>query len=268
MAETPTQKPRRGRSPNYPGTSLGECIDRARQLYKAETKHPTPVVTILGHWGYKPKSGPGWSLLASLKNFNLLVDQGSGQDRKARLTDEALAIIQDEREDSTDRIRAIQEAALRPNLHRKLWDEYQGTLPSDGNLRFSLLREHHFTESGAAQFIRQFKSTLDFAGLLNGGMLTPEDEDNGGAEGEELMESGTTTFEKPPGKETLPAQTKVIQLPIAPKEWAALQAPFPLTEDKWTQMLAVLNAMKPALVSEERNTDERSSDNGAEGSDS
>ena len=39
-----------------------------------------------------------------------------------------------------------------------------------------------------------------------------------------------------------------MQLPIAPSEFAALQAPFPLTEAKWDQMLAVLNAMKPALV--------------------
>jgi hypothetical protein len=31
-------------------------------------------------------------------------------------------------------------------------------------------------------------------------------------------------------------------------EWAILEAAFPLTESKWAQMLAVLQAMKPALV--------------------
>lgn len=44
--------------------------------------------------------------------------------------------------------------------------------------------------------------------------------------------------------------TRVVQLPISATEWAALQAPFPLTEERWAQMLAVLNAMKPALVAE------------------
>ena len=62
-----------------------------------------------------------------------------------------------------------------------------------------------------------------------------------------------TALETPPGKSAGgKPQTKVIQLPIAPEEWAALQAPFPLTEEKWTQMLAVLEAMKPALVTEEQ----------------
>jgi hypothetical protein len=32
--------------------------------------------------------------------------------------------------------------------------------------------------------------------------------------------------------------------------WATLQAAFPLTEEAWEQMLAVLKAMKPGLVSE------------------
>ncbi len=41
---------------------------------------------------------------------------------------------------------------------------------------------------------------------------------------------------------------RVIQVPLSATEWAALQAPFPLTPAKWEQMLTVLNAMKPALV--------------------
>lgn len=42
-----------------------------------------------------------------------------------------------------------------------------------------------------------------------------------------------------------------IQLPVATGEWVILQAAFPLTERKWSQMLAVLNAMKPAIVIED-----------------
>ena len=42
--------------------------------------------------------------------------------------------------------------------------------------------------------------------------------------------------------------TRTIQLPLSISEWATLEAGFPLSETKWNQMLAVLTAMKPALV--------------------
>lgn len=178
MVEQTTQsKPKRGRSPNYPGVALGEAIERARSLYRAETRNTAPVDAILGHWGYSPKSGPGWSVLAALKKFGLLVDEGSGQSRKARLTDDALAIILDEREDSTDRQAIIQRAALLPVLHATLRKEFPDSLPSDASLRFKLLREHGFTQSGATEFIEEFKSTLAYAGLLNDGKLSTEEED-------------------------------------------------------------------------------------------
>lgn len=45
---------------------------------------------------------------------------------------------------------------------------------------------------------------------------------------------------------TLPS----IPIPFSPTEWASLQARFPLTEEKWQQMLDVLTAMKRGLVTE------------------
>ena len=41
---------------------------------------------------------------------------------------------------------------------------------------------------------------------------------------------------------------KSVQLPLSVSEWATLQAAFPLSEAAWKQMMAVLTAMKPALV--------------------
>ena len=68
-----------------------------------------------------------------------------------------------------------------------------------------------------------------------------------------------------PSTDTKKHASRVIQLPISQTEWAALQAPFPLTADQWRQMLAVLEAMKPALVGEEANG--RDPDSSPEGSD-
>jgi hypothetical protein len=40
-----------------------------------------------------------------------------------------------------------------------------------------------------------------------------------------------------------------IQIPYALNNWAKLEAGFPMSEGDWNQMMAVLTAMKPALVS-------------------
>ena len=85
--------------------------------------------------------------------------------------------------------------------------------------------------------------------MIRGGKLSEQDGDGAKPEGDALM-TPPTKLEKPPETplDTQQPQKLVVQLPIAPAEFAALQAPFPLTEAKWEQMLAVLNAMKPALV--------------------
>ena len=48
------------------------------------------------------------------------------------------------------------------------------------------------------------------------------------------------------------SRTQSINLPLdaATGEWATLVAPFPLTKEKWDQMLVVLEAMKPALIAQ------------------
>ena len=249
MTDEIARKSKRARSPNYPSTPLKEAIERARTLHKKETHHPAPVEAILGHWKYSPKSGPGWSVLASLKKFGLIIYGGKGPTRTARLSDNALAIIIDKREVSEEREAAIRKAALTPPLHTKLLEAYGGTLPSDDTLMYELQRNYSFTESGAKEFIRQFRSTLAFAGLANGGMIPSEEEDSdtpGVNDPMAPLETLETPPATPPGKQA----TKVVQIPIAANEWAALQAPFPLTKEKWQQMFDVLKAMKPALVAE------------------
>jgi len=245
-----SQKRKRARSPNYPGIDLKEALKRAQELQKAEDRNAAPINVVLGHWGYKPNSGPGLVAVAAMKKFGLVVDEGSGDRRKVRLSDAAIRILLDEREDSSAKLRAIQEAALRPTIHAELWQRYGGSLPSDQNLKYYLRTERTFTEAGAEEFIRQFKGTLDFANLLNGGKLSGDEEDKEEDESEGLMAPPTTLADTlpPPKPKTGARQPRVVQLPISASEWAALQAPFPLTESQWQQMLTVLDAMKAGLV--------------------
>ena len=153
------------RSPSYPGISLEEALARARVLYGKEKEYAAPIDTILDHWEYKPKSGPGLVCLAALKKFGLLTDEGSGSDRQGKLTGFALDIILDDREDGKEREKRIREAGLLPEIHKQLLEKYNGELPSDQTLRYHLMRNKGFTENGAIEFIREFKQTIKFAKL-------------------------------------------------------------------------------------------------------
>jgi hypothetical protein len=203
------------------------------------------------HWGYKPMSGPGLTALAALKKFGLLVDEGSGPSRKAHLSETAIAILLDEREDSPARLQLIQQAALLPSIHQELWQKYGDSLPSDETLRFELRHDKNFTEAGVAEFIPQYKRTLTFARLGERGKLSRDEKDKGLTRSQIRVMPPTVTL-TPPEPPSGGREPRSIQLPISPTEWAILQAPFPLDEAGWDQMLAVLNAMKPALVAEDK----------------
>jgi len=178
MAEqAQVKKRRKGRSPSYPGLDLEAALEKARQLYQHEKHHAASVETILGHWDYTPKSGAGLVAIAALKKFGLTEDQGRGNDRKAKLSARALDIIHDDREQSGSRQAVIKAAALQPTIHRELFEKYEGNLPSDQNLRFHLLRERGFTESGADEFIRELRATFAFAGLTESDTMSDDGED-------------------------------------------------------------------------------------------
>ena len=245
-----TTKRRRGRSPSYPAIDLKIALQRSYALYEIERNHATPVETILAHWGYKPTSGKGLVALAALKKFGLLIDEGSAKARKARLSDDAIKIALDTRPETGDRYKALQKAALMPTIHLEIWNKYGASLPSEANLRYELVTERGFTEAGADEFIPQYKRTLAFAHMQDNGKLSVDDEDKDG-QGEGIMTPPATLTDPPPTPltptDTAKRESRVVQLPISATEWAALQAPFPLTEVEWKRMDEVLKAMKPAL---------------------
>src|SRR5574340_110258 len=173
MTDVDEPKRKRERSPSYPAISLGPAVEKAKDLYRVEKGYATPIYTILKHWGYRPRSGAGLVAVAALLKFGLLEDEGSGNARKAKITDLAQRIIRDTREESPDRDRLLRESALRPQIHRELWERFGAALPSDSNLQHTLIFEYGFTDGGASEFIRQFKATIAFAQLGEEDMIEP-----------------------------------------------------------------------------------------------
>jgi hypothetical protein len=258
MGDTATEttpEPRRrrtGRSPSYPALDLEAALERVQTLYETERRYPAAIEVALRHLGYNSvKSGGGQVTLAALRYFGLIEAQGSGAQRTVRVTDLAEGILLDKREDSTERLRRIREAALLPPMHAEMWKQYGADLPSPDNLRFELVRNRGFTESGADDFITEYRRTIQFARLAEADAnLSEEPEDkNGNGNGEET-DLSVATPEMEDQKRDLSGSRKLrsIQLPYSGTGWATLQATFPLADDEWEQMLTVLQAMKPALT--------------------
>jgi hypothetical protein len=259
-------KAARTRSPNYPGISLRTAIDRARVFYNNDKRNWSHVDTALHHWGFKPRSGAGLVVLAALKSFGLLQDDGSGTSRRVRLTDFALKVLLlDDAEHAPERQRLLQDAALKPKVHADLWKHYRGSLPSDVTLRYELMTQRGFTENAVKEFIPQFKDTIAFANLAAGDKLTGNDGDNSEATLDPFAVGPVTVASASAETRTASGQvgqerpnTRVVNLPLSGDAWAALQVPFPMSEDDWDQMLAVLNAMKRGIVRKRPTAEEES----------
>lgn len=203
--ESVIQKKVKQRSPSYPGIDLEAAVARVRELWDKEKMNSTARDVILGHWGYNNGSGLGLVVLAALLKYGLLADEGSGEKRKARLTDLARLIILDDRPNSPERDAAIREAALNPTIHKEFWDEFKRLLPSDENLRYELRVSRHFTDSAAASFIKEIRSTWAYAKLAEYDSMSGEGQDKTPSEGEvEMIPTqtpiGATTENEPKGK--------------------------------------------------------------------
>lgn len=242
-----THTPKRRRSPSYPAIDLETAIDRALTLYREEGRNTAPNDAILDHWGYAQSSGPGFGTLGALKRFGLLRGEGPG---KSRLSDLALRIILDEREDSSERDEAIKQAALMPVIHREIWEKYPNGLPSDATLRHFLRLDRGFTDNAADELIKELRKTVAFAQLTADDSLTDHEGDSQADEGSRPDVPTLATPQRSGsgrGSEARAGQS-AVPIPLSATEWVTLQGRFPLSESAWDQLLRVLDVMKPGLV--------------------
>jgi len=155
------------RSPSFPFVGLREALDRARAFYEAEQRNSARIETAASHWGYSPKSSGGKQTIAALRSFGLL-----DGDSLVKLSGRALRILLDERlderGDSEERRRLVQQAALLPPIHARLWERYGAELPSPQTLKLSLILDEGFNESSVDHFLTEYRETLEYARLLAG----------------------------------------------------------------------------------------------------
>lgn len=233
------------RSPGYPGIALDVALDKIRDVHKSIGKHEANEASVYKALGYKGRSGASAVILAAIRAFGL-ADSTNGNVKVSNL---ALRILLDNREDTTEKRAAIREAALKPAMHQYMLEKYGeiDELPADSVMEYHLVFDKGFTEPGAKQFIEQYKATMAFVGGAPDGNMPSDGQDDQGRETQ--MELNTTNLNA--GKTPPPSPgMREVPIPIAGAAWPSIKAPFPMTEAAWGQMIAVLTAMKPGLVAD------------------
>lgn len=261
MNDDTQSKQKRPRSPSYPSISLGKAVERAEVIYKHEGKYLAPIDSILAHWGYTARGGRALRQLAALKKFGLTIEEGRREDRQIKLSQLGLYIVMP---DSPERAESLKKAAMTPTIHKELQAKYPEGLPSDSTVRWYLKSERQFTEKAASELVAEYQATMRFAGLDGvsaGAASLEESEDTDVSNGDEEASqdedmADDTLIENPSVPPTPPKGAKGraddamrdVSIPLAGTAWVTVSGEFPMTEESWDQMLAMLAAMKPGLT--------------------
>lgn len=160
------------RGPAYPYTDLGGAIELLRKLYAYAKRSPANVeAAAKDAWNWSPTSSTASKAVAALKYFGLAED--AGKDHKSiKITDRGFRILVDH-EDSEERKKALREAALSPTQYAYAHNSWGAELPASA--RSTLMIERGFVPSTVDGFMRDYKRTMDFAGL-NGDEMEDESE--------------------------------------------------------------------------------------------
>ncbi len=167
-----TERKTKERSPGFPFITLEAALTRAQQFQTEERRGSAPFQRAAQHWGYSPASSGLLQTIAALKQYGLLADEGSGKERKVRLTDLALRILLDIRPESGERKQNIRQAALTPPIAAETHQKWPEGLPSESTLNHYLVLERGFNQSTALKAVMILKENEQFANISTAGGLS------------------------------------------------------------------------------------------------
>jgi hypothetical protein len=150
----------RVRSPNYPALSLPEAIKLVTTVQVAEQHLAAPKEVVAKHLGYASYHGLAGRIVSAIEKYGLLEEVNGDKVKVSPLTMSILFPASPE-----EKQKAINEAAFKPLLFAAIRDEWQGSRPSDENLRVYLIRKK-FGSDALDRVIEVYKETMD--------LVTPE----------------------------------------------------------------------------------------------
>ena len=141
------------RSPNCPQIPFSEAIEKGRKVYEKEHTHAAAKLVVAQDLGYKGFSGPSLAAIGALRQYGIL--EGTGNALK--ISKDALAYY--EMDDGEEKSQAIQHMVFTPSLFAELRQQYGDKLPSEGNLKHTLITKG-FLPHAADEVIEVYKANV------------------------------------------------------------------------------------------------------------
>lgn len=153
-------KSQRGRSRSYPSISLGEALERIKNIYdNLGLNGQFNRESIAAGMGYSSLNGTSSRRVAALVQYGFL-DRVKDLYYLSDLAKKYLVPVED-----NDQIEVIQEAALTPKLFSDIYLAFNGqVMPKQFTNR--LIQEFHIEHKVAKHVEKIFKSTMETAGIL------------------------------------------------------------------------------------------------------
>jgi hypothetical protein len=155
----------RKRSPNFPYSSVRDCVRYITRLHGEVQTRKLPVFVAFGHMGLSPKSSSTDRIRAALSNYGLTKEETVNKEKHLQLTNLAYQIVIDTRE--SKRLARLREAALNDPMMKKIWEsEWKRGLPNnDAEIISTLRADYKFQEEAARRFTTVLKDNYDFCQL-------------------------------------------------------------------------------------------------------
>lgn len=160
---TDTHKLKYDRSPVYPFISLRKAEERAKAFWLKHRRESARLTSVATTWGYGQKSSGLQQTVGALKQYGLIEDSGTGDERKIQLTELGMRLVADNREGAREA--ALKEAALRPRLFQEYRRWFVDT-PSTQHCLSELELDRGFNPLAARTFLKSLLDTGKIAGLL------------------------------------------------------------------------------------------------------
>lgn len=257
---------KRPRSPNYPTLLLSKAIEISRGLYEKFGRNATPMVIIMQHLRYAPKSSSGLQTIASLAYYGLLISEGYGGSRRLRISDLAFTILKNP--DQAQKENAIKIAAQKPNIFKAIIGKYPDGIPDSAVLTYDLEKEYKVNPKSLEELVKIFYSTIKFANISGSSIIEEEKYETNGQNLDEFGDNkminsnsnATEVKKKTPSPSINEGEREIANYPIGRGLMARIlvSGGSPVTVDSIEKLRKLLEINKddlPEPITDEKTTE-------------